>query len=104
MLVPTIDPTEVPDPLPEGTTILDVREDVEWNAGHIDGALHIPMGQVPTRMAELPEGDLLVVCHVGARSARVTAYLVGQGREAANIDGGLVAWVAAGRPMLGRVD
>ena len=77
--VPTVRVEDLPDPVPDDLTLLDVREPVEWAHGHIEGALHVPMGEVPSRLGELPEGRILVVCHVGGRSARVTSYLVGLG-------------------------
>ena len=90
----------VPDPLPEGLAVVDVREPVEWHYGHIEGAIHIPMAEVPTRLEEVPEGQVLVVCKVGARSARVAGFLVQQGRDAVNLDGGLLDWEAAGRTLV----
>ena len=87
--------------LPAALAVLDVREDDEWVAGHIDGALHIPLMQVPARMHELPpDQQVLVVCRVGARSAQATAYLQAQGVDAVNLAGGLVAWARAGRPLV----
>ncbi|MGQ0845117.1 MAG: rhodanese-like domain-containing protein [Sporichthyaceae bacterium] len=81
--------------------LLDVREGVEWLAGHIEGAAHIPMNQVPQRLAELPtDSTIVVICKVGGRSAAVTGYLVQQGLDAVNLAGGVVAWTAAGRPMV----
>ncbi|QMU74441.1 rhodanese-like domain-containing protein [Streptacidiphilus sp. PB12-B1b] len=94
--VPTVDAASVP----AGGALLDVREQDEWDAGHVEGALHIPMGQVVGRLTELPDGPLYVMCRVGGRSAQVVQYLVAQGREAVNIDGGMYAWEAAGRPMV----
>lgn len=93
--VPTVDAASVP---AEGA-LLDVREQDEWEAGHVDGALHIPMGQLMARIEELPEQKLYVVCRVGGRSAQVVQYLVAQGRDAVNVDGGMYAWEADGRPM-----
>ncbi len=82
-------------------TVLDVREDDEWAAGHIAGATHVPLSGLPTRAAEIPDADpLVVVCRVGGRSAQVTAWLVGQGRDAVNLEGGLYAWEDAGRPLV----
>jgi len=98
--IPTVSITGVPDPLPEGLQVLDVREDVEWQHGHIDGAVHIPLGEVPSRLAEVPEGQTLVVCKVGGRSARAVAYLQQQGHDVVNLDGGMLEWEAAGRPMV----
>jgi rhodanese-related sulfurtransferase len=94
--VPTVDAASVP---AEGA-LLDVREPDEWEAGHVEGALHIPMGQVVDRISELPDERLYVLCRVGGRSAQVVQYLVAQGREAFNVDGGMYAWEAAGRPMV----
>lgn len=98
--IPTVDITGVPDPLPEDLNVLDVREDIEWAHGHIDGAQHIPLMQLPARLDELPDGRTLVVCRVGARSAQAVAYLQAQGREVLNLDGGMLDWSAAGRPMV----
>ena len=95
--LPIVTATDVPD----GATILDVREDYEWAAGHIAGSVHVPLSQLPARAADIPTTDpLVVVCRVGARSAQVTAWLAGQGREVANLVGGLDAWADAGRPLV----
>lgn len=86
--------------VPEDGLLVDVREDDEWTAGHAPQAVHVPMGQVPQRLAEIPEGGPVhVVCRSGGRSAQVTAYLNQVGRDAVNVDGGMHAWAAAGRPM-----
>ena len=99
--IPEVDVGGVPQEIPSATTVLDVREDIEWSAGHIEGSVHIPLMQVPGRVAELPaDGQLLVVCKVGARSAQATAYLNAQGVDAVNLAGGLVAWARAGRPLV----
>jgi len=91
---------ELPAVLPAGVVLLDVREHDEWVAGHAPDALHIPMGEVPGRLNEIPaDAELLVVCRVGGRSARVVAYLNHAGRAAVNVDGGMLAWAAAGRPL-----
>jgi len=98
--IPTVSMDGVPDPLPEGLAILDVREPVEWAHGHIDGAMHIPMMELPDRLDEIPDGQLLVVCKVGSRSAQVTSYLLQHGRDAVNLDGGMLDWEAAGRELV----
>ncbi|WP_213451135.1 rhodanese-like domain-containing protein [Rhizomonospora bruguierae] len=86
----------------EGAYLLDVREDDEWVAGHAPGAHHLPMMEIPARMAEVPtEGDVVVVCRSGGRSAQVVAYLVNNGWDnARNLDGGMQSWQAAGRPLV----
>ena len=100
MHVPTVTIDNVPDPLPEGLEVLDVREQIEWDHGHIDGATHIPLGELGARVEEVPDGQLLVVCKIGGRSAQAVAWLVHQGRDAANLDGGMLDWAEAGRPMV----
>jgi rhodanese-related sulfurtransferase len=98
--VPTVTIDHVPNPLPEGLTVLDVREDIEWVHGHIEGAVHIPLSLLPVRHTELPEGQVLVVCKMGGRSAQATMYLAAQGHEVVNLDGGMFEWAEAGRPMV----
>ena len=103
--VPTIEVAQVPDPLPDGVTVLDVREPLEWQHGHIEGALHIPLTQIPDRAAELPvDQQLLVVCKVGGRSSQATAFLREKGFEAINLAGGMIDWVEASRPMVAEGD
>ena len=98
--IPTTDIGGVPDPIPADLTVLDVREDHEWAAGHIAGATHIPLGELQARVGELdPEARTLVVCHMGGRSARATAWLHAQGHVVVNLDGGMEAWEAAQRPI-----
>jgi rhodanese-related sulfurtransferase len=90
--------------IPEHAVLLDVRENDEWAAGHAPGAVHVPMGQVTQRLDELatafPDRSVRVVCRSGGRSARVTAYLKAAGWDAVNVEGGMRAWAAAGRPMV----
>ncbi|NUR07346.1 MAG: rhodanese-like domain-containing protein [Nocardioidaceae bacterium] len=99
-MIPTVAISGVPDPLPEGLSVLDVREPDEWQHGHIAGALHIPLRDLPARLSELPDGQTLVVCKVGARSAQAAMFLQHQGHDVVNLDGGLLDWEAAGRPLV----
>lgn len=96
-MIPTVTAADIP----EQAAVLDVREDDEWEAGHIAGARHVPMSEVPQQLDTIAtDGPLVVVCKVGGRSAQVTAWLVHQGFDAVNLDGGLVAWERAGRPLV----
>lgn len=97
--IPTVSIDGVPDPLPEGLAVLDVREPVEWAHGHVEGALHIPLGELMARVDEVPHEQTLVVCKVGGRSSQAVAWLAQQGRDVVNLDGGMLDWEAAGRPM-----
>jgi rhodanese-related sulfurtransferase len=85
-----------------GAYLLDVREDDEWAAGHAPHAHHLPMFELPARLDEIPaDRDVVVVCRVGARSAQVVAYLRAQGWDnVVNLDGGMIAWERAGRPLV----
>ena len=97
-----MDVSQVPDPLPEELTVLDVREPIEWQYGRIDGAVHIPLGELTERVDELKGPKrVLVVCKVGGRSAQATAYLQQVGVDAVNLEGGMLEWSAAGRAMVG---
>ena len=98
--IPSIDVDQVPLEL-DGFTVLDVREPIEWNHGHLAGSVHIPMMDLPQRLGEVPaDSQVLVVCKVGGRSAQVVGYLVGQGIDAVNLAGGLIEWTASGRPLI----
>jgi rhodanese-related sulfurtransferase len=82
--------------------LLDVREQDEWDAGHAPEAHHLPMSALMERIDEVPaDGTVVVVCRAGHRSAQVVNYLATQGRaNLANLDGGMLEWVAAGRPIV----
>lgn len=89
----------------EGATLLDVREEYEWAAGHAPGAVHIPLRQLPARLGELPgHRPVLVICRSGRRSAEAAAVLAGplgvHLGDVANVEGGMVAWAGAGYPVL----
>ncbi|MEV8020664.1 rhodanese-like domain-containing protein [Streptomyces sp. NPDC086554] len=98
-------PTVVVDDLASGDFLLDVREDEEWQAGHAADALHIPMSDFVARYGELTEaapqdGTVNVICRSGGRSAQVAMYLIQQGIDAVNVDGGMQVWEASGRPVV----
>jgi len=98
---PALTVDQLPDPLPEDLVVLDVREPIEWQQAHVSGSLHIPLMDLPARIGEVPaDGQVLVVCAVGARSARAVQFLVQHGHDAVNLDGGLVEWQSAGRPLV----
>ncbi|MFE4368489.1 rhodanese-like domain-containing protein [Streptomyces sp. NPDC056835] len=99
--LPSVDAAAVP----ADGLVLDVRENDEWAAGHVEGALHVPMSDFVARFGEVTEAvaegrRAYVMCRVGGRSAQVTQYLVQQGVDAVNVDGGMLAWDGAGRAMV----
>lgn len=89
---------------PEGTLIVDVREPYELSICRLADAEHIPMRQIPERLAELPrDRHLLILCHAGARSMRVTEFLRARGLPSVtNIGGGISAWADEVDPTLAR--
>ena len=99
--VPQIDVVTARAEQAAGALMLDVREDDEWTAGHVAGALHIPMSELQDRFGELPESDAtLVICRSGSRSDVVAAALARIGRPGcANVAGGMQAWAGAGLPV-----
>jgi rhodanese-related sulfurtransferase len=79
----------------ETFTLLDVREPWEYEASHLEGCVHIPMGDVPARAhQELdPDGHIVVMCHHGVRSLTVANWLRQQGFEKAqSMRGGIDGW------------
>jgi rhodanese-related sulfurtransferase len=86
----------------DGAFMLDVREPDEWAAGHIPGATLIPLGQLSSRIAEVPRDRTVVtVCRSGNRSAQARDILFNAGYEAvASMTGGMNEWTAAGFPVV----
>jgi rhodanese-related sulfurtransferase len=80
--------------------IVDVREDSEWNAQHIPGAIHIPLGQLNDRLSELKsykDSPVITQCRSGGRSAKALDLLKSAGfSNVYNMDGGIIAWDKAG--------
>jgi rhodanese-related sulfurtransferase len=84
----------------EDFQLLDVREDYERAEGYIAPSLHIPLGELSVRAGELDAAaPLLVYCHSGVRSAMAAEALRAAGYQAADLDGGMVAWEQAGLPV-----
>ena len=87
----------------ETFTLLDVRETWEYEASRIEGAKHIPMGDVPTRAhQELdPDNHIVVMCHHGVRSLTVTNWLRQQGYEKVqSMSGGIDGWARTVDPKV----
>lgn len=95
--IPEIGPLEVQELLAGESAgqLIDVREWWEFQRGHIPSAIHIPMNQIPERLAELNEhGPKVIVCHSGQRSEAVTEYLLAKGfKNVHNLAGGVTAWL-----------
>jgi rhodanese-related sulfurtransferase len=83
-----------------GAFVLDVRQPEEWNAVHIPGATLIPLGELSSRLGEVPrDRQVLVVCRSGNRSAQGRDILLGAGfPSVTSMAGGMNQWAAAGYP------
>lgn len=98
-----IDPRSLQQKLsgPDAPLVLDVRNPDELRTdGRIEGALAIPMNELPSRLAEVPEGrEIVAVCKRGMRSFHAAAWLRQMGRNATSLQGGIDQWKALGLPV-----
>ncbi|MET0984320.1 MAG: rhodanese-like domain-containing protein [Steroidobacteraceae bacterium] len=95
MSVPEITPREFVARRERGddVTLLDVREDWELAIAKVPGIVHIPMGEVPTRLGELDiNKEVVVLCRSGRRSLDVAQFLQQHGYRSTNLAGGILAW------------
>ncbi|HEX5592862.1 MAG TPA: rhodanese-like domain-containing protein [Solirubrobacterales bacterium] len=84
----------------EGAQLIDVRADHEWDAGHIAGAKHVPLPELPQRTGEIDQDRLVVVyCRGGNRSSMATAALTDAGFEAVKLSEGIVGWSEGDLPL-----
>ena len=107
--VPELTPTEFCERWPSATrssqvTLLDVREHAELELAAVQGALHIPMQEIPAHLAEIErDAPIVVMCHGGARSRRVAEYLSSNGfQQVFNLRGGIDAWSTEIDPQVPR--
>lgn len=86
----------------QGAFMLDVRQPEEWAQGHIDGAILIPLGELESRISEIPtDRDVLIICRSGNRSTQARELLRSAGlTRTTSIMGGMNAWLAAGLPVV----
>jgi rhodanese-related sulfurtransferase len=99
MDIPEIDVVELAALREAGVPLIDVREDDEYAEARVPGAVHIPLGEVPDRVAEVPtDGTVYVICARGGRSAKAVEHYRSLGIDAVNVAGGTLAWIDAGFP------
>jgi rhodanese-related sulfurtransferase len=87
-----------------GITVLDVRRPLEWAASHIDGAVHIPLHELPGRMHELPgrpPAPVWVHCQAGYRAGVAASLLAAAGHQVILVDDDYDRAAAAGLPLIG---
>jgi rhodanese-related sulfurtransferase len=81
-------------------TLVDVREVFEYSAGHVPGAVNIPLSLIPVRLHELPaDAELTIICQSGNRSMQACMWLANQGRTSVNVHGGTGTWVMSGKAV-----
>jgi len=101
-VVAQVEPADIADRVRNGeVTVIDVRAESEWDAGHLPGVVNIPLGSLPGRLDEIPaDRPVVLQCQGGGRSAIATSILQANGfSDAANLAGGFRAWKAAGLPV-----
>ena len=86
-----------------GVVILDVRRDQEWNDSHLAGAVHIPIHQLPSRLAEVPAGEVWVHCEAGYRASVAASVLDAAGRTVVAVDDEYERAARAGLPLEGHL-
>lgn len=85
----------------DGASVIDVREPYEYVSGHVPGAVLVPMGHLPSRVAELDRSEpLYLICASGNRSRSMADYLQRQGFDARSVMGGTSAWGSSGRALV----
>jgi rhodanese-related sulfurtransferase len=83
----------------EQMVLIDVREDYEWQAGHVPGSRHVELSQMGSDAATVPsDRPVAFICLMGARSGLVAASFRRAGYDAYNVSGGFAAWFDAGLP------
>lgn len=96
-----LSPEQAAEKVADGAQLIDVRQDYEWDAGHIDGAVHIPLEQLPAQVESIDrEHPIVFQCRSGSRSALATQVFRESGFEAFNLSGGLQAWIASKREIV----
>ena len=84
----------------EGAQLIDVRADHEWEAGRIAGATHLPLPQLPERLADVDKDRPVVIyCRGGNRSSMATAALTEAGYDAVKLSEGIVGWAGEDLPL-----
>lgn len=92
----TID--DLADAISHGAYVLDVREQDEYDEGHVPGVVHIPLGELEDRISEVEDGSrVFVICRSGARSQKGADILEANGIDCVSVAGGTLGWIASGR-------
>lgn len=101
MAILDVSVNELAERLDTGARLVDVRQPDEYHAARVDGAVLVPLADVPSSVdAFRGEGTTYVICRSGARSRHACEFLAAQGVDVANVAGGMLAWIATGRDVV----
>ena len=93
-------PAEAAELIEAGATLIDVRRDYEFDAGHLEGARNIEMNELAAHAEEIPKDrPVIFYCRSGNRSSMAAAAFSEGGWDAHNLGGGITAWADEGRPL-----
>ena len=100
MTIKEISVDELATIIEQGGRVIDVRELAEFDEARLPGAVLIPLGTVPHEVERFRGPDTTyVICRSGGRSMQACEFLAARGVDAANVAGGMIAWVASGRDV-----
>ncbi|MCU1502934.1 MAG: hypothetical protein JWM12_2288 [Ilumatobacteraceae bacterium] len=98
MAIDEVSVSDLESALASGARLYDVREPDEYTAGHVPGAVLIPLGTVAGRVDEFRgDGLTYVICKSGGRSMKACEILADEGLEVVNVAGGTMGWINSGR-------
>lgn len=84
----------------QGGRVIDVREPSEFDEARVPGSVLVPLGTVPHQVDQFRGPDTTyVICRSGGRSMKACEFVAAQGADAANVAGGMLAWIASGRDV-----
>lgn len=97
---PEISREELQEKLKDGAQLVDVRAEHEWEAGRIEGAVHLPLAELSERAGEIErDRPVVLYCRGGNRSTMAADALAAEGYEAVKLSEGIVGWAEAGLPL-----
>lgn len=84
----------------QGAYVMDVREDWEFESGHVPQAHHVPLNSIPENLSQIPKDQQVwIICQSGGRSMTAANYLEAQGFDVVSVAGGTGGWIAAGKTV-----
>lgn len=101
MTIGEVNVDELDAALAAGARLIDVREQLEYTAGHVAGAILVPLSVLHDHIESIRSDEpTYVICKMGGRSLRAAEILAERGIQVTNVAGGTLAWIASGRPVV----